>query len=177
MAAAYLTGCRPEAADRARKETVAAQNVDNEKQARDSLPVDDDARPEELVPYALTWATLADVEFSWEYSTELGQEVPFPVFSDTVKQLEGRLVTLTGFVIPLEETGDETIIVLSAFPYTECFFCGGAGPESVVDILPKEPLGRHRLDEKATFRGRLRLNDDDFMYLNYILEEAEWIRH
>ena len=125
---------------------------------------------------ALSWSTLADIDFNYSYSEEIGGEVAFPIFSDKVEALAGRPVQIAGYVIPLEETGDETIIVLSAFPYTQCFFCGGAGPESVIDILPKSPLGRRQLDEHVTFRGRLRLNDDDFQYLNYILEEAELVR-
>jgi hypothetical protein len=28
-------------------------------------------------------------------------------------------------------------------------------------------------DDRITFRGRLRLNDDDLYFLNYILEDAE----
>ena len=79
----------------------------------------------------------------------------------------------SGFVIPLEETADKTFVILSAFPYSQCFFCGQAGPESVIDILAESKLPRLSVDEKLTFRGRLRLNEDDLRYLNYILEEAE----
>ncbi len=121
----------------------------------------------------LTWDTLANMDFDIRFVEELEGEVPFPIFSETVKELAGELVTIEGFVIPFEETGDEEVIFLSAFPYTQCFFCGAAGPESVMDILATEPLGRLKLDDKLRFRGRLRLNDDDLDYLNYILDDAE----
>lgn len=123
----------------------------------------------------LPWSVLTRVEFNWAYSEIVDQEVPFPVFTSELKALDGQQVQVSGYAIPLEETGDETFVILSAFPYSQCFFCGQAGPESVIDILPGHKLPRLSVDKKTTFRGRLRLNDDDLRYLNYMLEEAELI--
>lgn len=124
----------------------------------------------------LPWSTLAQVEFNWAYSDEMGQEVPFPIFGPTLRVLDGQQVEVSGYVIPVEESGSETIVILSAFPYSQCFFCGQAGPESVIDILAGTKLPRLSLDEKISFRGRLRLNDDDLRYLNYMLEAAELVK-
>ncbi|MCB0634092.1 MAG: hypothetical protein R2824_25055 [Saprospiraceae bacterium] len=123
----------------------------------------------------LPWATLARVAFKWTYSEVVNQDVPFPVFSSELKVLDGQQVQVSGYAIPLEETGAETFVILSAFPYSQCFFCGQAGPESVIDILSGSRLPHLPMDKKTTFRGRLRLNDDDLRYLNYILEEAELV--
>lgn len=123
----------------------------------------------------LTWDTLANMDFDMRFVEELEGEVPFPIFSETMKELAGELVEIKGYVIPFEETGDEDVIFLSAFPYTQCFFCGAAGPESVVDILSKSPLGHLEMDEKMSFRGRLRLNDADLDYLNYIVDDANLV--
>jgi hypothetical protein len=91
-----------------------------------------------------------------------------------MKALEGQLVRMTGYVIPIEETGDDAVLVLSAFPYSSCFFCGGAGAETIMDIrLKKKTTKRFKKDETLTFRGKLRLNDSDLMFFNYILEDAE----
>lgn len=122
----------------------------------------------------LDWKMLSDVTFEEEYSEEVQAYIPYPTFGEQLKALEGRVVQIEGYIIPLEETGDETILVLSAQPYSSCFFCGGAGPESVMDIkLKPDEKRRFTTDERMTFRGRLRLNDHDLYYLNYILEEAE----
>lgn len=123
----------------------------------------------------LPWSTLAKVEFKWAYSDVVDQDVPFPIFGPELKVLHGQQVQVSGYAIPMEETGDETFVILSAFPYSQCFFCGQAGPESVIDILPGTKLPRLSVDDRTTFRGRLRLNDDDLRYLNYILEEAELV--
>lgn len=121
----------------------------------------------------LTWKMLADVVFTDEYSEEVQAYVPYPTFGAQLKAIEGREVLIEGYIIPLEETGDETILVLSAQPYSSCFFCGGAGPESVMDIKMRPGAARKfTTDDRVAFRGRLRLNDDDLYYLNYILEDA-----
>lgn len=121
----------------------------------------------------LSWKTLAQVTFDWAFSSELQAEVPMPAFSETVRALEGKPVQIKGYVIPMGEA-NAPYTILSANPYKQCFFCGGAGPETVMDVLLKDGENRHfSMDETTAFRGRLRLNSDDFDYLNYILEDAE----
>jgi hypothetical protein len=63
--------------------------------------------------------------------------------------------------------------VLSAFPYSSCFFCGQAGPESVIEIQFAKQYTGLRMDKIITVRGTLRLNADDILQLNYILEDVE----
>ncbi|WP_421947616.1 DUF3299 domain-containing protein [Phaeodactylibacter xiamenensis] len=121
----------------------------------------------------LSWKILAQVTFDWEFSGELQAEVPIPNFSEAVQALEGQPVQIKGYVIPMGDP-DAPFTVLSANPYKQCFFCGGAGPETVMDVLLKDGEKRHfDMDETTVFRGRLKLNRDDFDYLNYILEDAE----
>lgn len=125
----------------------------------------------------LTWEIMAMVDFEETFNEELQAYIPYPDFHPPVEALEGKEVIVRGFVIPLEETGDETILVLSANPFSSCFFCGGAGPETVMDIKLKSSKGQHfKTDQRMAFRGKLKLNDSDLYYLNYILEEAEAVR-
>ena len=121
----------------------------------------------------LTWAHLAEVDFEERYTEEVETYVPYPVFRPSVQRLAGEKVEITGYVIPVEETGEESIIVLSANPFSSCFFCGMAGPETIMDIKLREKFkNKFKQDETVTFRGKLRLNDTDLYYLNYIMEEA-----
>jgi hypothetical protein len=125
----------------------------------------------------LTWEILAMVDFNETFNEEVQAYIPYPDFHPPVRALEGREVIVRGFVIPLEETGDETILVLSANPFSSCFFCGGAGPESVMDIkLKPDEKSKFKTDQRVAFRGKLKLNDSDLYYLNYILEDAEMVR-
>lgn len=125
--------------------------------------------------YPLQWTDLARVG----YHEVLGQDefsgILYPIFSDSLLWLDSCLVSLNGYAIPLEETGIDTLLVLSAFPYTQCFFCGNAGPESVVEVWLKDPERRRRLsmDKKINISGRLFLNDTDPEHMQYQIRDAE----
>ncbi|MBX2926703.1 MAG: hypothetical protein KF852_02605 [Saprospiraceae bacterium] len=126
--------------------------------------------------YVLNWPDLAIPDYREEYNEEIQQEVSIPLFRDAVKKLDGQLVRIMGFFIPLDENPEEVFYVLSQFPNSQCFFCGAAGPDSVMDLLPASKLTNIKMDDHVTFQGRLRLNDEDVMFLNYILEEAELVK-
>ena len=119
----------------------------------------------------LTWKQLTDVEFKDVYVEELDAYYWKPTFGENVKALAGREVYITGYIIPVDY--DENFYVLSRYPFANCFFCGGAGPESVVDLRFKDENRMYETDERLTFRGKLALNADDVYQMNYILEGAE----
>jgi len=54
-----------------------------------------------------------------------------------------------------------------------CFFCGGAGPESVAEVIFKDKTPRLKPDQLVTITGTLDLNDTDVMHMNFILREAQ----
>ncbi len=121
------------------------------------------------------WALFAKTRFVEKLNREFGMYFLYPKFPEELKAFEGKLVTLSGFYIPLDMNNSE-IAVVSKFPNAECFFCGGAGPESiVVGYLKKKPGRRVKMDEIVKIRGRLKLNEDDIDELNFILYDAELI--
>lgn len=120
----------------------------------------------------LTWAELADVDFKDVYLEELDSYYWKPEFGPKVMAAESQDVYITGYVIPVDL--DEDFYVLSRYPFANCFFCGGAGPESVVDLRFLDTEHRtYQTDERLTFHGNLSLNADDVYQMNYILEGAE----
>ena len=120
----------------------------------------------------LTWAELADVDFKDVYLEELDSYYWKPQFGPQVLAAEGQDVYITGYVIPVDL--DEDFYVLSRYPFANCFFCGGAGPESVIDLRFADSDHRtYQTDERLTFHGNVRLNADDVYQMNYILEGAE----
>jgi hypothetical protein len=60
--------------------------------------------------------------------------------------------------------------MLSAYPTAACFFCKGAGPESVMEVYPKKPIPYSK--NAVKIRGRLELNDSDYMKMAYLLKDA-----
>ncbi len=121
------------------------------------------------------WAMFSKTRFLEKLNREFGMYFLYPKFPDELKALEGKTITVSGFYIPLEMNASN-IAVLSKFPQAECFFCGGAGPESiVVGYLKKKPNRKIKTDEIVKIRGVLRLNEDDIDELNFILQDAEII--
>lgn len=125
--------------------------------------------------YILPWSLLLNIQFEEVFVDSLGMEVSLPIFNDTIQALKDQIVEVEGFFIPVSETGDETIVILSAYPYAQCFFCGKAGVESIIDVVAPKKLPAIKLDEKIKLKGRLNLNRDNFDFLIYILKEAELI--
>ena len=120
----------------------------------------------------LTWQALSDVEFTDVYLEELDAYYWMPAFGPQVMAAEGKEFFITGYMIPVDV--DEDFYVLSRYPFANCFFCGGAGPESVIDLrFPGKSERAYQTDDRLSFRGTLRLNADDVYQMNYILEGAD----
>lgn len=120
------------------------------------------------------WKTLAKITFKKEYDEMMGFKVDVPVFSGDVKKLEGKEISIKGYIIPTEGYKSHTEFVFSAFPYNMCFFCGGAGPETVMEVYAKEPI--KYTAEPVILRGQLQLNSGDINRLIYSLEDAELVK-
>ena len=117
-----------------------------------------------------SWSTLARVTFTSEYDELLGLKVDRPVFAEAVRELDGQQVTLRGYVIPTEGYKSHSEFIFSAYPYSMCFFCGGAGPETVVEVSSLEPIDYS--PDAITLTGTLQLNQDDPNSLMYRLVDV-----
>jgi hypothetical protein len=120
------------------------------------------------------WKTLAKITFKKQYDELLGFKVDVPVFSDDIKKLDGKEVTVKGYIIPVEGYKGHKEFVFSAFPYNMCFFCGGAGPETVMEVYAKEPI--QYTADPITIKGKLELNDSDINRLIYALHDARLVK-
>ncbi len=117
------------------------------------------------------WSLLAKVTWKEKYYASYDETVWHPDFSKDVLALDSGLIEIEGYVIPVDvESG---YYVLSANPFASCFFCGNAGPESVMELqFPKSMKKVFKTDEVVTFKGRLKLNWDDLEHCNYIMKNA-----
>lgn len=116
------------------------------------------------------WKTLAKITYKKEFDEMMGFKVDIPVFSQKVKNLEGTEVTVRGYIIPIEGYKSHNEFILSAYPYNMCFFCGGAGPETVMEVTANQ--GIEYTAEAIEIKGILRLNDTDINRMMYALEEV-----
>lgn len=120
---------------------------------------------------SLIWPKLYDIKFE-KAKDDLG-EYEKPVFSAAAKALNGKVITLPGYMIPFEAGSRGAKFMFSSMPINACFFCGVGGPESVVEVTMKQSLSFH--DKPIEIRGILRLNDKDPDKMIYIIEQAEFV--
>ena len=117
------------------------------------------------------WQTLSKLKIDPQYDEILKDTFDVPIFSDDLLAYDGKKVTLEGYVIPLQVSKSQKYFVLSRFPYSSCFFCGQAGPETVAEVYTKNPV--ELKEQKVRVCAILRLNGKDPLHMFYILEEAE----
>ena len=138
-----------------------------------ALPTAPVIPPAKAEPVKLSWEVLRDVTFKKKWYAEESVYMLYPTFGQGIQKLNGKTVELTGYVLPVDL--ESNTYVLSAFPFSACFFCGGAGPESVVSLKFKKSAQKYKTDERRTFRGTLKLNADNIYELNYIMADAEMV--
>ncbi len=120
------------------------------------------------------WKTLGKLTYKKEYDEMLGFKVDIPVFSNEIQKLEGKEVTIKGYIIPVEGYKSHKEFIFSAYPYSMCFFCGGAGPETVMEVKAKSPVAFTA--DPITIKGILHLNATDINKLMFSLSNAEMVK-
>ena len=119
------------------------------------------------------WESFEGVKFESQYDERIDDYQLLPEFSDEILAKEGTVIELTGYYVPFDL--EDGAVILSRYPYAQCFFCGNAGPESVAEVYFKQQQGKFLPDQLLSVSGILKLNTNDADHLNFILEEAELI--
>jgi hypothetical protein len=119
----------------------------------------------------ITWGTLRDVKFTKKFNKEYELDFLYPTFGVSLQKLEGKYVEIKGYAIPI----NQNLYVLSSKPMASCFFCGGSGPESILQ-LNFSAKNRFKTDQIINVKGKLRLNADNVDELNFILDDASLIQ-
>lgn len=110
----------------------------------------------------ITWLILNNLEYK-EAPHESYGTVYLPEFSKEIKNLANMQVIIKGYLVPV----DKTTWALSKNTFAACFFCGKAGPETVIGLTFKGEPGKLKMDANATLTGKFMLNSvnvDDWMY-------------
>lgn len=132
---------------------------------------------EEMKPIG-PWEDLLTLKFDIRFDESVDDVIFEPKLSKRVRQYEGKIIEVEGFIIPHDIAADAMAsmdddgqqFMFSAYPLASCFFCGGAGAESVMEAFPKEPL--QYTDRKIKIRGRLEFNTTNFLKLPYLLKDV-----
>jgi len=117
----------------------------------------------------LTWDDFADVVFEPVYNEVYDVHFLMPKFGEKIKSHTGKQVSIKGYFLDISGSGE--VFLISQNPMASCFFCGAAGPETIVEarFLEKPTF---KTDDIVTVKGVLQLNAEDVNHCNYILKEA-----
>lgn len=109
-----------------------------------------------------------------ELSTAYRNEI-FPKEGDnkktlSLKDIEGKKITVRGYFLDLG--ADSVWYMLSRFPFENCFFCTGVGPETVIELGAfQNNKSKFRTDDIVTVTGTLYLREEEGEYF-YTLENC-----
>lgn len=130
------------------------------------------AAAQDKVPYkgfpSLVWPKLYDITYV-EATDKIGT-YNRPVFPEATRALNGKSVTLPGYMVPFTNGTRGAVFILTSLPLNACFFCGVGGPETVIEVHLKEPISY--TDKLVEISGILRLNDRDPDQMIYRLDQA-----
>jgi len=120
----------------------------------------------------MTWQQLADVSIEKVEDKKNFMTYNEAKFGEELLVLDSTEIYISGYLIPIDAMG--LTYALSRNPNASCFFCGGAGPETVILLRVKpENYKRYATDTRMSFSGRLRMNENDRDSFIYVLENAE----
>ena len=115
------------------------------------------------------WSTLALMKFERHKGNGTGegsQIIPL------IEALDGTEVTVKGYVIPLSGKKAQSHFMFSAYPYSSCYFCGGAGPETIMETFAKGGEKIEFSDTAITLKGTFRFTSRDPEDIMFTLENA-----
>ena len=112
----------------------------------------------------LSWKLLGQIKYIKKASNDYPEGVMYPVINPTLKAKNKKPIVMSGIIIPI----DNKTYALSKNVFASCFFCGQAGPETIMGIKFKEPGMKLKTDQYVTLQGTFRYNDNDV---------DDWIYH
>ncbi|WP_353183125.1 hypothetical protein [Parapedobacter lycopersici] len=105
---------------------------------------------------------------SWEAINKLRYKVTqnnnetiyTPFFPDELKAIDNKLITLPGYLIPLNGGRDHETFMLSVLPIMQCMFCGQNDVPPMVEIFMKKGDRVRFTEAPIKVKGRVKLNVD-----------------
>ncbi|HRE60028.1 MAG TPA: DUF3299 domain-containing protein [Micropepsaceae bacterium] len=92
-----------------------------------------------------------------------------PVFSDSVKALDGKVIRVTGFMFPVEAGERHSYFLMQPRP-PHCPFCFNVGANQVIEVRLDMPIAYTSLP--LTLEGALTLVSDDERGIFYRMNAA-----
>lgn len=140
--------------------------------AASTPPADKKITAENLynIPVAdtLTWKMLAQIKYINKTTDDYPEGVMYPLINPKLKSKNKKQIVISGFIVPI----DNKTYALSKNVFASCFFCGKAGPETIMGIQFKDSSMRLKTDQYVTLKGNFRYNDSDVNDWIYHIDNA-----
>ncbi|AFD07593.1 hypothetical protein Solca_2559 [Solitalea canadensis DSM 3403] len=124
--------------------------------------------PEHLAIKSASWDIINDLSYKMDKSGDFA-----PVFSDRLKDANGKLMELKGYIVPFKMGAKHKNFAISVLPISQCYFCGTGNIPPMVEVIMKDALPY--TDKIITVKGKIKLNADDSTHMEIILEQAEQV--
>ena len=121
-----------------------------------------------LAADTLTWKLLGQIAYVNKKHPDYPQGVDFPIINPILKKQNKKPIIMSGFIVPI----DNKSYALSKNVFAACFFCGKAGPETIMGIKFKNTTPRLKTDTYVTLSGTFRYNENDVNDWIYHIENA-----
>lgn len=119
-------------------------------------------------PDTLTWKLLGIIKYVKKPYKDYPDGVMFPIVNSELKAKNKKKIVMSGFIVPI----DNVSYALSKNVFAACFFCGKAGPETIMGIKFRGSTPRLKTDQYVTLEGNFRYNDSDVNDWIYHIEDA-----
>ncbi len=116
----------------------------------------------------LSWMELTSTKVSTDFDNPQDYQ---PNFYQGLYEREHTQVMLTGYIIPIDV--EQNTYALSMNPFSNCFFCGQAGVETVVELHFAKKNQNFKVDDYVVLLGTFRLHRNPGMGFIYSLHDAK----
>ena len=99
------------------------------------------------------WRTLAMIKFDMQMGEANDMVIQKPRTEPMIKAMDGDEVLVKGYIIPLSGKKGQSHFMFSAYPFANCFFCGKAGAESVMEVFTRDDKKIDYSDEAIYIKG------------------------
>lgn len=118
-----------------------------------------------------TWKDIIDVYAKEVIFSEKNPAKAIKGQGISLKDIEGKEINITGYFLDLDPDGKWFMV--SKNPFATCFFCGGAGPETVIELLKYENKNnKFKTDDIVNVTGTLRLITENEVDISFVLDDV-----
>lgn len=150
--------------------TLAEQSEVGAPDPKTGLDVEDVWQPAETPKGGVPWSVLEETDETTRIDDE-GYIISKPLFSETVKKLEGKKIKVAGWMLPIESGTEQSHFLLLGYP-PGCPYHFHAMPNQFIEVYASTPF---ETDESAVHvvSGKLELTGHDESGIFYRMRDAK----